>query len=66
MLTRLVVEATVWITRYLTVGTYSIILRRCETINLGGGAQRAPELSLIEMLKVFSGCKVAAVFPVLH
>lgn len=45
----------------LTLGTYFIILRRLETINLGRGAERAPELSLIEMLEVFSGCRVAAV-----
>lgn len=50
----------------LIVGTYSIILRRLETINLGRGAERAPELSLIQMLKVFSSCKVAAVLPVWH
>lgn len=50
----------------LTLGTYFIILRRLETINLGRGAERAPELSLIEMLEVFSGCRVAAVLPALH
>lgn len=40
---------------------YSIILRRLETINLGRGAERAPELSLIEMLKVFSSCSRSCV-----
>lgn len=68
MLTPWVVEAAVWRTSrpLLLWAPYSIILRRLETINLGRGAERAPVLSLIEMLKVFSSCKVAAVLPVLH
>lgn len=49
-----------------TLGTPSITLRRLGTIHLGREAERAPELSMIEMLKVFGARKDAAVLPALH
>ena len=49
-----------------TLGTPCITLQRLGPIHLGREAERAPELSVVEMLKVFSTHKDAAVLPALH
>lgn len=47
-------------------GTSFITLQRLGIIHLGREAERVSELSLMEMLKVFSARKGAAVLPALH
>lgn len=49
-----------------TLGTPCTTLQRLGTIHLGREAERAAELSVIEMLKVFGTRKDAAVLPALH
>ena len=47
-------------------GTSFTTLQRLGIIHLGREAERVSELSLMEMLKVFSARKGAAVLPALH